>query len=421
MDKKHYFKKNLLYSIISAVITILASVLAYIIDVPNPVIVLVIFMIVFTALMGSVQGAVSGVCIILYAMFFFSEEHDFISYTHENAYKCMVIIISMVIIYIIVALLKRKHDTAYESLMKQNQRLEEESDLDALTGIYNRRGGDRRVEECLDANDDIQAVYAAMDIDDFKRINDVYGHAAGDTAIQELVARLKEAFPENSVLIRNGGDEFQAFIYGDDPAEIEKQIVSFTDETFYVDLSYHRFHFHISCGYAFYPGQARTMDDLYHKADIALYDVKMSGKHKALPYTWTADTSRPEKLTLTVTGLSNYLPVAFMVYRADESEEILIASASLLRVCECSNFSEFTSYTGGSFRGFVYPDDLERVEQSITDQVSKNVRELDEVDYRIRTKSGKIVRIHDLGRRIHDPGLGDLFYVALNDIDATSV
>ena len=74
----------------------------------------------------------------------------------------------------------------------------------------------------------------------------------------------------------------------------------------------------------------------------------------------------------------------------------------------------------GSFRGFVYPEDVDQVEQSIEAQIQSNKREIDEVDYRIRTRDGRIRRIRDLGRLIHDPGLGDLFYVALYDRDTTN-
>lgn len=429
MDKKKSFARGLLFAVLSAAMTLLASYIAYILDIPNPVIVLVIFMIVFTAGLGNISGAVSAACIIFYALFFFSDDHNIISFSAENRYKCMVIILSLIAIYLLVALLKSRYDKAYASLVElnrklkeQNHTLEDESDRDALTGIYNRRGGDRRVATCLSENKDrsFQAVFAAMDIDNFKQINDVYGHAAGDEAIQLLVTKMQEAFGGYSILIRNGGDEFQALLYGDSSEVMEKKVLSFADETFHMNSEGQEFDFHISCGYAFYPSQADNMSDLYHKADIALYDVKMSGKHKALPYTWTSDTRRPEQLTLTVSSLSNNLPVAFMIYRADDTEEILIASETLLTMCGCSSFDEFVAYTGGSFRGFVYPEDVDQVEQSIEAQIQSNKREIDEVDYRIRTRDGRIRRIRDLGRLIHDPGLGDLFYVALYDRDTTN-
>lgn len=418
----------LLHIVFSALITLLASVICYKLDIPNPVIVLVIFMIIFTVCLGSVSGAVSAVCIVIYALFYFSEGNDFITFSSEAAYKCFVVVISLAIIYIVVALLRRRTDHAFEKLIElnnklkeQNRILEDESDHDALSGIYNRRGGDKRVAICLSGNADssFHAILAAIDIDNFKQINDVYGHAAGDRAIQILIERMQEAFGKYCILIRNGGDEFQAFLYGEDITEMEQTIVKFSDENFHVDFEEVHFDFHVSCGYAFYPDQADSMSELYRKADIALYDVKMSGKHKALPYTWEADTARPEKLNLSVTGLSNYLPVAFMVYRADDTEEILIASASLLRLCGCNSFSELVAYTGGSFRGFVHPDDVDRVEKSIEEQIERNPQKLDEVDYCIITKDGRTVRIHDLGRRINDPGLGELFYVAINDKDAT--
>lgn len=71
------------------------------------------------------------------------------------------------------------------------------------------------------------------------------------------------------------------------------------------------------------------------------------------------------------------------------------------------------SYTGGTFRNMVHPDDVEEVEESIAQQIQENSHQLDYVTYRIITKTGKIRQVYDIGRRVHNPYYGDIFYVVL--------
>ena len=79
---------------------------------------------------------------------------------------------------------------------------------DALTGIYNRHGFDEQVEQYMRQNPQKHCVVAMLDIDDFKLVNDVYGHAAGDGALQKLAESMKQYFSKDVILGRNGGDEF---------------------------------------------------------------------------------------------------------------------------------------------------------------------------------------------------------------------
>lgn len=65
---------------------------------------------------------------------------------------------------------------------------------DALTGIYNRHGFDEQVEQYMRQNPQKHCVVAMLDIDDFKLVNDMYGHAAGDGALQKLAESMKQYF-----------------------------------------------------------------------------------------------------------------------------------------------------------------------------------------------------------------------------------
>ena len=100
-------------------------------------------------------------------------------------------------------------------LARRNARLRRMGTTDPLTGVYNRTGGDWTVRHYLEAHQNEPALVMAVDIDNFKIINDVYGHEAGDEALCQFTRDMKETFGQSAVITRNGGDEFIIFFgYG---------------------------------------------------------------------------------------------------------------------------------------------------------------------------------------------------------------
>ncbi len=109
------------------------------------------------------------------------------------------------------------------------------------------------------------------------------------------------------------------------------------------------------------------------------------------------------------------MPGGFLIYRADGEEEIIYANKALLRIFQCNTLKEFQQFTGNSFRGMVYADDLEAVEESIWHQISNNQYDLDYVEYRIIRKDGEIRWIEDYGHFVRTRSSGDIFYVFIGD------
>lgn len=123
---------------------------------------------------------------------------------------------------------------------------------------------------------------------------------------------------------------------------------------------------------------------------------------------------------LSVDALSENMPGAFLIYKAGGGEEILFASRALTKIFECDSMAEFMKFTGGSFATLVYPEDIEKVNQAVWDQVSASDG-YDYVQYRVITKNGNIKTVEDWGHLVHDEDLNeDIFYVYLNDIKARS-
>lgn len=109
------------------------------------------------------------------------------------------------------------------------------------------------------------------------------------------------------------------------------------------------------------------------------------------------------------------MPGGFLIYYADGNEEIIYANQGLLRIFQCGSIEEFRAFTGNSFRGLIYPEDLDTVEKSIRTQITGSQYDLDYVEYRILRKDGAIRWIEDYGHFIHSDAAGDIFYVFLWD------
>lgn len=109
------------------------------------------------------------------------------------------------------------------------------------------------------------------------------------------------------------------------------------------------------------------------------------------------------------------MPGGFLIYHADEKEQIIYANKALLRIFQCKTLAEFREWTCNSFKGFVHPEDLEQVEKSIREQIADSQYDLDYVEYRILRKDGEIRWLEDYGHFVQSKTLGGIFYVFVGD------
>lgn len=158
----------------------------------------------------------------------------------------------------------------------REQELREQAQQDPLTGLYNRAGVkmiNARLEQIS------RGVLFMMDLDDFKSINDNYGHAAGDKLLTAIGGILTETFRTDDIVARVGGDEFVAFLSGSDSKvtaeqkgqELLERVRALRIEGIDTVAS-------VSIGAASAPGCGRTYETLSAVADEALYQVKNHGK-----------------------------------------------------------------------------------------------------------------------------------------------
>jgi diguanylate cyclase (GGDEF)-like protein len=156
---------------------------------------------------------------------------------------------------------------------------------DSLTGLVNRATLIEWLDRAI-ARLERQPgglVVAFMDIDDFKEVNDVYGHACGDDVLVELASRLLEQMRPEDLVARIGGDEFVA-VFGNLPNPIEaaermaERLHSIVTEPVHVDGK--DFLMTISIGIAVVQGFDCHSDEVLAKADAAMYSVKRTGHNK---------------------------------------------------------------------------------------------------------------------------------------------
>jgi diguanylate cyclase len=169
-----------------------------------------------------------------------------------------------------------------KSSLEEYKRL---ADTDPLTRIYNRRAFDNALASIYaNGKTSLPSALIVADIDDFKRINDCYGHPTGDHIIQSVAAILQAMVPQDVFVARTGGEEFALIVRNSGEqniAELAEQVRMAIARGDYSCLQTGE-----PCGQitvsmgACMAAEASTPDDLYAKADRALYASKVGGRNR---------------------------------------------------------------------------------------------------------------------------------------------
>lgn len=302
---------------------------------------------------------------------------------------------------------------------EQRKKFRRLSLTDSMTGLLNRNGFNLQLEEYLEGNKQKNCVGILLDVDNFKFINDVYGHTIGDQVLLQLSQSLVQAFPDNSIIARNGGDEFCIILKDCNAEEAASQIEAFSNASRSFSARGVEHNYSISLGYAEYPANAEKVSDILRYADIALYEVKLQGKHGALAYRPDFHNSKRTQLGFSLSDISDNLPGAFFIYRAEkEDERILYANQEMLQLTGCTDLDDFMYFTKHQFRNLVHPEDLTQVEESIWQQIESGMNGYnDYVKYRLAVKDGTYKTVLDYGRIVESEHYGSVFYVLVVDCD----
>lgn len=169
---------------------------------------------------------------------------------------------------------------------KEKSRLISKAETDQLTGFLNKISTSLKIGETIREYPDEQGALLLIDIDDFKKLNDTYGHRVGDEFLRSFTSKLFLGFGTNDVLGRIGGEEFVVYInsVGNDEEDITERAAKSAREILEACRSVtlegvDDREFTCSVGIATYPADSGSYSELYEKADKAMYSIKRSGKN----------------------------------------------------------------------------------------------------------------------------------------------
>lgn len=193
---------------------------------------------------------------------------------------------------------------------KLEQKTQEVSDIksksrqDTLTGLWNRAYTEETVNKLIEQGG--QGALMMLDMDNFKAINDNYGHIAGDSTLKMLADTLRKFSSENDVVCRIGGDEFVFFVNGITSKSVLSSMASDIISDICEKIKNCQFETNtsVSIGIAQTPEDGTEFNRLYNSADKALYYVKQNGKNS---YHFFSDKIQAEQKRSSRTVDLNYL------------------------------------------------------------------------------------------------------------------
>lgn len=170
-----------------------------------------------------------------------------------------------------------------KALNRTLSELEYYSAHDPLTGLYNRRQFNdiMRYETARSERHRHEFSVLMLDLDDFKDVNDTYGHPCGDIVLKQVAEIAREAMRKGDVISRIGGDEFAVVLpeTGRDGAVVAAETLrGRLRDTAFADPQGRNFYITTSVGVVTYPGDAQSIDDLMAGVDVGLYRAKQLGK-----------------------------------------------------------------------------------------------------------------------------------------------
>jgi len=316
------------------------------------------------------------------------------------AYSMFGLLFIMIVLVIITVSIKRRN-----ALLSKELLLEKISYHDHLTGFKNHRAFYKDVEnlekEAKKRNISVGIIFA--DVNGLKRVNDKYGHEAGDKLLQDAAAIMSKTLT-GADFYRFGGDEFVAMVYDLSEDEFNALIAglknSWTEEV------------SAAVGGVWLP-TPDNIDENVILADKRMYQDKNRHYHKVRVEGMNVISRFREEDIYSLAGvLADSMPGGFLAYRADGSEEILFYNKGVPTLFECDSEEEFEEISGNKFSGMVCPEDYARVTAEIKSRIP-GVRCIDCLEYRIVTRNGSMRSVKTTIRLVHTQQYDDIFYVSI--------
>lgn len=190
----------------------------------------------------------------------------------ENHYTIIILVLVIIILALFVYLIK------INTLIEKYKNL---ADKDAMTGVYNRVSIEQYIDSTIDKHPEQNHAMLVIDIDNFKRLNDSFGHPFGDKVIDDVAGIIRNCSNKYTRIGRLGGDEFAIFISGYQTIE---EVKKFAEDIkcklhFVYNKLENSFNLTVSIGIAIRNNKEDRFKELYQCADLTLYKAKNAGRN----------------------------------------------------------------------------------------------------------------------------------------------
>lgn len=257
--------------------------LVYLFNIPNPNMILITGLVLCSMMFGFNGGIIAALLMLLYTLFYFSDNHDFITFTATNSVKVWVSIFGITVITLLVSALKQQEIKAFreicelsEQLVVEDEQRQKASVTDTLTGVGNRLALRVDMENYLFRD----VCVIMVDIDVFKSVNDMYGNDVGDLMLVLTAKLLTEVFGAECCY-RYSGDEFLVIVADPDREKTVADIRSLIDRRPEVPMHGEKVTVDYSIGYHFgRTGDAFSLREMLIDSDRRMYEAKRSGKNR---------------------------------------------------------------------------------------------------------------------------------------------
>ncbi len=251
----------------------------YAFRVPNPAIILIIPVVYFVYSGGYTDGLISGITVVIYNIYFFLFE------TNDPAglYKVINIILAVSSIVFLVGKLKMQDEKKTVELKRLNEIHRTMATTDKLTGASNRHAFFEQASTLFELSEQLNTPLSVLfiDIDHFKQVNDMYGHAFGDVVLAKLSNIISHCICTNDINCRYGGDEFVVLLANADSDIAQRAADCIMEEVYCANFAgYSDYQMTVCVGIStLIPLQNDTLKDLIDNADYAMYRAKQAGRN----------------------------------------------------------------------------------------------------------------------------------------------
>lgn len=285
--------------------------------------------------------------------------------------------------------------------------LERAAQRDGLTDIYNRETTMVQISSFLSGEGEKgNHLLFMIDVDNFKLINDKFGHQTGDEALIQIARSIRKVFKVPDIVGRIGGDEFFVLMKNvENPSEGRKRAVELVEALQY-ECSEGNINVRLSgsAGISCYSGNGKTLEQLYSEADAALYKAKSLGKNRFVFADATVNVwcGKENLSTVNLRTLLENIDAAMFQTEMDGKGDIRVTYSSHSLFSDPSRMSSQSGTRDEDIWSVILPVDLEALKTAVRIAVEKGT--VLDCSCRVKNPGGQIEWRHIRGTHLPDQG-----------------